>query len=299
VKAMKEKAERLKRDIVDFLNRELGLELSEEKTLVTSVEDGFDFLGFNIRRYKKVALIKASRKAIERFKEQVRERVKAGFVCGDVAGIIHLNRYLNGWAGYYRRVSSSDTFCSLDHFVWHTVWRQTERLRGIRPRNRSRRAHYAEHLIPYRLDIHKPNRWSRSKHYGIWADEEHTVAYIVTSLRFHHIRYAKRHPQLHPYLPGEREELAKRTRQLETPKGVKPDLPVYDRYGPEWQIVRKEALQRADFRCINCGNPIKGRRATVHHQKKLKGLKSREQANRLENLLVLCPKCHKALENED
>lgn len=288
----------LKRDIANFLDRELGLELSEEKTLVTSVEDGFDFLGFNIRKYKIVALIKPSRKAIERFKAQVRERVKLGFACGDVAGITYLNRYLNGWAAYYRRVSSSDTFRSLDHFVWQAVWRRTEKLHGVHPRNKSRRAHYAQHLIPYRCDIYKPHRWSRSKHYGAWADEEHTVAHIVTSLRFYHIRYVSRHPQLHPYLPGQREKLAQRVKKLQLPRGVKPDRPVYDRYGPEWQMAREEALERANFQCSNCGKPLKGRQATVHHRRQLKSYTSRTKANRLDNLVALCPKCHAALEKE-
>lgn len=296
LKATQEQAESVKQEIGTFLQKELGLELSTTKTLVTPVTAGFDFLGFNIRKYQRVALIKPSRKATERFKAEVRKRVRTGFAHGDQAGILHLNRYLLGWGAYYRRVSSSDTFAKLDHYVWQTVWQWTERLRGVKPRNRSRRKHYARHLIPYRFDLHKPNRKSKGRHYGIWVDEAQTAAYIVTSLYLQNIQYVRRHPQLHPYLLDEREILARKVKMLLPPKGGKPDLPTWDRYGPEWEAIRQEALRRADNRCTQCGEPLSGRRATVHHKRKLKNFTSRQQAHRLENLVVLCPQCHLVLE---
>lgn len=273
-------------------------ELSAEKTLVTPVESGIDFLGFTIRKFKQVTLIKPSRKAIERFKVKVRERIKAGFSNGKLAGIIYLNRYLIGWGAYYRRVSSSDTFCSLDHFVWQAVWHWAERAYGIRSRTRSKRAFYAEHRIPYRFDVYRPNRKSRSKHFGIWADEKHTLAYIVTSLHFYQIRYIKRHPQLHPYLSGQKDELARRVKEVQLPQLATPDLPNYGKYGSDWKTIRKETIQQAGYRCGKCGQPIKGRNVTVHHKRKLKSFRSRNQANRLENLVALCPKCHAAQERE-
>jgi len=70
-----EQAEKLKMEITDFLNTELHLELSEEKTLVTVVEKGFDFLGFTIRKYQRVTLITPSRKAMEKFRQKVRQKV--------------------------------------------------------------------------------------------------------------------------------------------------------------------------------------------------------------------------------
>jgi len=298
LKGSVEMGEAIKQEVGTFLKQELALELSVEKTLVSPVENGFDFLGFTLRKFHRVPLIKPSRKAIERFKVNVRERIRAGFNNGPRAGIIYLNRYLIGWGAYYRRVSSSDTFRSLDHYVWQAVWHWAERTYGIRSRNRSKHAFYAEFRIPYRFDIFRPNRKSKSKHFGVWADEKHKLAYIVTSLHFNKIRYIKRHPQLHPYFSGEKEELAKRVRETEIPPMATPDLPSYDEYGSDWKIIRQEVLRRAGYRCSACGQPIEGRNATVHHKHKLKSYRSRNQANRLENLVALCSKCHAAWERE-
>jgi len=296
IKGNADMGEAVKLDVAAFLKRELGLDLSAEKTLVSPVESGFDFLSFNIRRYKRTALTKPSRKAIERFKMNVRERIKTGFSNGQPAGIIYLNRYLIGWGAHYRRASSSDTFRRLDHFVWQAVWHWAERAYGIRSRQRSKRAFYAKHQIPYRFDLFRRNRKSKSKHFGVWADEKHTLAYIVTSLHFNKIRYTKRHPQLNPYLPGEKDDNARRVKETLLPQMVRPDLPNYGVYGSDWEIIRAEVLDQADYRCSECGQPIEGRKATVHHKSKIKSFKNRNQANRLENLVALCPKCHAAHE---
>lgn len=58
----KEALEEIKPLVVDFL-QERGLTLSEEKTKITHIDDGFDFLGYNIRKYKGVLLIKPSKRA--------------------------------------------------------------------------------------------------------------------------------------------------------------------------------------------------------------------------------------------
>ena len=68
----REVLEEIKADLIPFL-QERGLELSEEKTLITHIDDGFDFLGFNIRKYKGVLLIKPSEKALKKFAKATHE----------------------------------------------------------------------------------------------------------------------------------------------------------------------------------------------------------------------------------
>ncbi len=58
--------------IEDFL-KERGLELSEDKTVITHIDDGFDFLGFNVRKYKGKLLIKPAKSSIKRIKKTVRD----------------------------------------------------------------------------------------------------------------------------------------------------------------------------------------------------------------------------------
>jgi RNA-directed DNA polymerase len=102
VKGTMKEAERLKADIADFLDRELHLELSAEKTLVTPVDKGIDFLGFHIRKYQGATLITPSQRAMSTFRQKVKQRVWEGFSThNDASAVEHINRYLVGWAMYY------------------------------------------------------------------------------------------------------------------------------------------------------------------------------------------------------
>ena len=56
---------------------ERGLQLSEEKTVITHIEDGFDFLGKNIRKYNGKLLIKPSKQSVSSLLKKVREIVKS------------------------------------------------------------------------------------------------------------------------------------------------------------------------------------------------------------------------------
>ena len=295
VRGTQEQAEQLKAEIADFLGKELHLELSEEKTLVTQVERGFDFLGFHIHKYQRSTLITPSRKAMSKFREKVKQRVWEAFSLDDVAAVIHINRYLVGWGMYYRSVSSSTAFNKADHYVWMRVWKTSRKLRNPRL---TPAQHLRAHLIPYRYDIREKNRWRKGGHYGVWANNAHTHAYIVVKLTFIPIRYVWFHPQLNPYIPEEREILEKRVGTLMPPHDQIPG-PMYNpEYGMEWETLRRTVLERAGHRCHGCGKPVRDRQAHVHHRRKRKRFKSRKKANMLENLVALCPSCHKRAEQE-
>ena len=62
--------------IIDFM-KERGLELSPEKTKITHIDEGFDFLGFNARKYGGKLLIKPAKKGIKSFLDDIRETVKS------------------------------------------------------------------------------------------------------------------------------------------------------------------------------------------------------------------------------
>ncbi|CAG0937176.1 Group II intron-encoded protein LtrA [Thermoflexales bacterium] len=291
IQGTREQADLLKTEVGTFLATELHLELSVEKTLVTDVEQGIDFLGFHIRKYRQVTLITPSRKAMSRFRENVKRVVQEGFCYDDVAAVEHLNRYLIGWGMYYRRVSSARAFRQADHYVWKRVWTTSRRKRN---RKLTRAQHYKVHRVPYRYDIRIDNRKRKGGHYGAWADEAKTKAYIVIRLAFIPIRYEMLYPRLNPYVPQEREILEKRGQ----PRALPPDQETLTakEYGLEWRTLRRHLLAQAEYRCQQCGKPVRGRQAHVHHKVKLVQFKSRRQANLLENLIVLCPSCHKQIE---
>ncbi|WP_333181800.1 MULTISPECIES: reverse transcriptase domain-containing protein [unclassified Microcoleus] len=86
---------------------ERGLEFSSEKTLITSMEDGFDFLGFNSRHYDGKLLIKPSKKKVLAFCKRIGEEVKSLNGAEQEVLIKKLNPILRGFANYYKGVSCS------------------------------------------------------------------------------------------------------------------------------------------------------------------------------------------------
>jgi RNA-directed DNA polymerase len=112
----------------DFLAQR-GLTLSEEKTVITPTEEGFDFLGFNIRWYGDKLLTKPSQKSVKRLLDRIREIVKSGRIKGGNGYklIDCLNPILLGWASYHRHGASKRTFVRIDHEVWKCLWRWAQR----------------------------------------------------------------------------------------------------------------------------------------------------------------------------
>ena len=102
-----------------------GLVLNEEKTQVVTLDEGFDFLGFNVRRYRGKLLIKPSKAAIRRVRERLRTEMRSLRGANAVAVLIRLNPIIRGWSAYYRGVVSSETFHALDNHMWQLTWKWT------------------------------------------------------------------------------------------------------------------------------------------------------------------------------
>jgi RNA-directed DNA polymerase len=109
-----------------------GLTFNEDKTRVVHLENGFDFLGFNIRRYRRghergKLLIKPSQETARRIRKRLAIEVRSLRGSNAMAIIARLNPIIRGWAAYYRGVVSSKIFTALDHYVWWLTYRWARR----------------------------------------------------------------------------------------------------------------------------------------------------------------------------
>ena len=112
--------------IIVFL-KERGLELSDDKTLITNLNEGFDFLGWNFRKYNGKLLIKPSKKSIKKFTETISQTIKKGMAWSQEVLIAKLNSIIRGWTNYHNFVVSSGVFQTLDHRIWEMLWRWAKR----------------------------------------------------------------------------------------------------------------------------------------------------------------------------
>jgi RNA-directed DNA polymerase len=109
--------------LVESFMHERGLRLSPEKTKITHIAEGFDFLGQNIRKYKGKLLIKPSKKNVQTFLEKVRTVIKNNAAVTQANLIGLLNPMVRGWANYHRHVVAKKVFNLVDYQIWKALWR--------------------------------------------------------------------------------------------------------------------------------------------------------------------------------
>jgi RNA-directed DNA polymerase len=120
-----------------------GLAFNEDKTRIVALEEGFDFLGFTVRRYRGKLLIKPAKAAVRRIRERLRTEMRSLRGTNAQAVIARLNPVVRGWSAYYRTVVSSQTFTALDHYLWKLTYKR------------------AKHSHP-----NKPTRWIIRRYFG-------------------------------------------------------------------------------------------------------------------------------------
>jgi RNA-directed DNA polymerase len=121
-----------------------GLTLSAEKTKITDIETGFDFLGQNVRKYNGTLLIKPTRKSVQTLLHKIRTTIKTHQHLSAGQLITKLNPIIRGWANYHRYVVSKEIFAYIDHRIYEILWRWAKR----RHRNKGKRWVYAKYFRP-------------------------------------------------------------------------------------------------------------------------------------------------------
>lgn len=98
--------------------KERGLKLSEEKTATTNINDGFDFLGWNFRKFKGKLLIQPSTKSKKKITKKLSQTVRYYRESKQELLIVKLNQITKGWAEYHHCVCAKSTFALIDHRLW-------------------------------------------------------------------------------------------------------------------------------------------------------------------------------------
>lgn len=112
--------------IQSFL-KERGLELSNEKTKITPIEEGFDFLGQTLRKFNGKLLIRPAKKNLHTFLTKVREIAKDNKQATAGNMIRLLNPVIRGWADYHKHVVSKKVYGSVDHAIFKILWQWAQR----------------------------------------------------------------------------------------------------------------------------------------------------------------------------
>ncbi|MEP7286450.1 MAG: group II intron maturase-specific domain-containing protein [Chloroflexota bacterium] len=113
--------------LVEQFLKERGLQLSPDKTRITHIEAGFDFLGQNIRKYREGLRTKPSAKNTKTFLTKVRQLIQSNKQTPAGQLIVLLNPIIRGWTQYHRHSASSRTFAKVDHAIFLALWQWAKR----------------------------------------------------------------------------------------------------------------------------------------------------------------------------
>lgn len=239
----REDAEQVQSILTDWL-KERGLTLSEEKTRIVHLTEGFDFLSFNIRHYPAPQttrtgwklLIKPSKEAVQTVQKKLKDMWSKGQGTRVRSVLTKLNPVIRGWANYFRTVVASETFHHLDNWMYFKA------------------ACYARKMHP-----NKSNAWRHQRYWGrlhldrrdswVFGDKQ-TGGYL---LKFR-------------WFPIERHTLVKGT--------ASPDDPRLKDYWAKRQAAKAKDLtlsnqklaKRQQGRCRECGETLfNEEELQVHH----------------------------------
>ena len=123
----KEILEQLVKPAIQKFMAERGLRLSEEKTVITHIHQGFDFLGKTLRKFKTQLIVQPSKAAAKSIVEKLGTLLRQSRSIPYAVLLGKLNRLLRGWGNYHRFTCSSRVFSRVDYYLLQGIWRWIKR----------------------------------------------------------------------------------------------------------------------------------------------------------------------------
>lgn len=184
--------------VAEFL-KERGLDLSEEKTRIVHITEGFVFLGQEVRKYKDgKLLITPSKKNVKTFLSNIRDIFRKSKATRQEELIETLNPRIRGWANFHKHIVAKRTFTWIDHRIWQMSW------------NWARRRH-----------PNKGESWVKRKYFPKVGSRKWTFASqngkgptLVKASDTPIVRHVKIRSQAHPFNPEWTSYLKKRARSF-------------------------------------------------------------------------------------
>ena len=274
----------IKEEIKDYLENQLHLTLNVEKTRITHINKGFDFLGFNIRRTRNhedrwVTQLRPAAKNLDRIKGKIKELTSRSTTWSDpYTRLTTLNLTVQGWANYYRHTTLLTDIESVTRYTWfrYLAW-----LRKKFPTTGKYQL-----CRRYQAVLYNRKRWFATLNDG---DTKSTVwQWQPTRKEYKRIRYMRKgedsfpHPYVYPTDP---------TTDYSHSQGTDgPHSPNLTGYGYHYRgtpstydATRRLVLLRDNYSCTSCNS---GKSLNVHH---IKGLTSHDPTD----LITLCHSCHR------
>lgn len=182
---------------------ERGLRLSPNKTRITHIDEGFDFLGQNLRKYNGKPLVTPSKKNVKAFLEKVRGMIDRNKSVSQLVLIGLLNPVIRGWANYHKHIVAADTFSRVDHEIWRKLWKWAKRRHPKKSRDWVKRKYFPD-LGPRSWTFAADSGKRDSDGKPIWT----RLAYAQdTKIR----RHVKIRSSANPFDPSERPYFVERT----------------------------------------------------------------------------------------
>ena len=265
IRADRTQAGRLRDEIRDFLRETCGLKLSAEKTRITHVRDGYDFLGFNIsvgvgKSGKLVPKVRVGRKAISNIQRRLAEAIyHRPAQEGVVVRLARASAVIRGWSNYFKIAHNfSKVGHGLDHKVFWIAVKAICRKSDISTAQCLRR-----HRFGNTLGVHDACTLA------CFTDMDST--YYVAS------------PE--PYQPG--------SRQCYLEDAEWETAFVYHERGPGCGDLKWQALVRDGFHCRGCAGVVTSTTSQADHVEPVNRFANLAMANNLDNIQTLCLRCHK------
>lgn len=264
-RASKPYAERLRDRIAEFLALHCGVSLSMEKTRITHVRDGLDFLGFHLQlgigqRGKFVPKIKVPRKALAQAVFRLNEALRWRPLQESAAArIVRGSAVVLGWSNYYK--IAHDFSRAANWLDYQAFW-------------------IAAKALCRKFDLSTAQCLRK---YG--TENCISLNGILTLRRAQDVQMVWRQQAPEPYRPGTGCYLEDVDWEVE--------LRLYDRRRPGSMDFKVFALFRDGYRCRQCGTRVTYEDSHADHIKPINSFASYEQAHFLENIQTLCLICHK------